>query len=171
MTRYFENLVVGDVYEPAGRYDVTEEEIRAFAERYDPQPFHLDDAAAAESLFGSLAASGWHTASMCMRLLVDGVLDEASLGARGVDELRWNRPVHPGDTLRIEVEVLDKRTSESRPEMGHVRTKLSGYNQHDEVVIEWVALGMFRRKHADRSSECTDSSSTDAATSSKNTER
>ena len=85
-----------------------------------------------------------------MRLLVDGFLDEASMGARGVDELRWKRPVHPGDTLRIELEVVDKRTSESRPEMGHVRTKLTGYNQHDEPVIEWTALGMFRRKSVEK---------------------
>ncbi|MCQ4334976.1 MaoC family dehydratase [Natronomonas sp. F2-12] len=150
MTRYFEDFEVGDVYEPDGRYEVTEAEVLEFAERYDPQPFHLDKEAAEESIFGSLAASGWHTASMCMRLLVDGLLDEASMGARGVEELRWNRPVYPGDTLRIEVEVLDKRPSESRPEIGHVRTKLVGYNQNDEAVIEWVALGMFRRRNGDK---------------------
>lgn len=149
MTRYFEDFEVGAVYEPEGRYEVTKEEIVSFAERYDPQEFHLDEAAAADSIFGSLAASGWHTASMCMRLLVDELLDEASMGARGIDELRWNRPVHPGDTLRITVEVIDKRPSESRPEMGHVRTKLTGYNQDDEAVVEWTALGMFRTKHAE----------------------
>lgn len=150
MARYFEDLEVGDVYEPDGRYEVTKAEIIEFAEQYDPQQFHLDEEAAEESIFGSLAASGWHTASVCMRLLVDGFLDEASMGARGVDELRWKRPVHPGDTLRIELEVVDKRTSESRPEMGHVRTKLTGYNQHDEPVIEWTALGMFRRKSVEK---------------------
>ncbi len=146
MTHYFEDLAVGDVYEPEGRYEVTKDELVEFAERYDPQPFHLDEAAAEESIFGSLAASGWHTASMCMRLLVDGFLDEGSMGARGVDELRWTRPVHPGDTLRVELEVLEKRPSESRPEMGHVQTKLRGYNQRDDLVIEWTALGMFRRR-------------------------
>jgi acyl dehydratase len=150
MARYFEDFEVGDVYEPDDRYEVTKAEITEFAERYDPQRFHLEGADAEDSLFGSLAASGWHTAAMCMRLLVDGVLDEASMGARGIDELRWNRPVHPGDTLRIEVEVLDKRPSESRPEIGHVRTKLVGYNQHEEAVIEWVALGMFRRRDGGR---------------------
>jgi len=148
MARYFEDIEIGDVYRLDGRYEVTKDEIVEFAEQYDPQPFHLDEEAAAESLFGSLAASGWHTASMCMRLLVDDFLDEGSMGARGIDELRWKRPVHPGDTLRIELEVLDKRASESRPEMGHVRTKLVGYNQDEEVVIEWIALGMHRRKHA-----------------------
>ncbi len=148
MTHYFEDIEVGDVHEPDGRYEVTEAEIVEFAERYDPQPFHLDETAAQESIFGSLCASGWHTASMCMRLLVDGFLDEASMGAGGVDELRWTRPVYPGDTLRIELEVLEKRPSESRPEMGHVRTKLTGYNQNDDVVITWIARGMFRRRNS-----------------------
>lgn len=150
MTCYFEDVEVGDVYEPDGRYEVTKSEIKAFAEQYDPQPFHLDETAAEESIFGSLAASGWHTASMCMRLLADGFLEaESSMGARGVDELRWNRPVHPGDVLRIEIEILDKRVSESRPEMGHVRTKVTGYNQDDDAVIEWTALAMHRRKTSD----------------------
>jgi acyl dehydratase len=147
MARYFEDLEVGDVYELDGRYDVTREEIKEFAEQYDPQPFHLDEAAAEESIFGSLAASGWHTASACMRLLVDGFLDpETSMGASGVEELRWLQPVHPGDTLRAEVEVLEKRPSESRPEMGHVRTKLTGFDQNDDPVIEWKASGMYRRR-------------------------
>lgn len=148
MTRYFEDIEVGTTHELDGRYEVTKTELKEFAEQYDPQPFHTDEAAAEESIFGSLAASGWHTASMCMRLLVDGFLDEASMGARGVEDLRWKQPVYPGDTLRVSVEVLDKRVSESRPEMGHVRTKLVGYNQDDEAVIEWVALGMYRRRDA-----------------------
>ena len=148
MTRYFEDIDVGAVHELKGRYEVTKAELTEFAERYDPQPFHTDEAAAEESIFGSLAASGWHTASMCMRLLVDGFLDEASMGARGVEDLRWKQPVYPGDTLRVSVEILDKRPSESRPEMGHVRTKLVGYNQNEQAVIEWVALGMYRRREA-----------------------
>jgi acyl dehydratase len=149
MARYFEDVEVGDVYELDGRYEVTESEIKEFAEQYDPQPFHLDEAAAEASVFGSLAASGWHTASMCMRLLVDDFLDpETSMGARGVDELRWIQPVHPGDTLRVEVEILEKRASEETPEMGDVRTKLTGYNQDDEAVITWNALGMHRRRSA-----------------------
>ncbi len=153
MAHYFEDIEVGDVYEPDGRYEVTKDELVEFAERYDPQPFHLDEAAAEESIFGSLATSGWHTASMCMRLMVDGFLDEASMGAGGIDELRWTRPVHPGDTLRIEIEVLEKRPSESRPEMGHVRTQLRGYNQDDDLVIKWTALGMFRRRDSEERSE------------------
>jgi acyl dehydratase len=147
MVRYFEDYEVGRVYEPDGRYEVTASEVKEFAEKYDPQPFHLDEEAAKESIFGSLAASGWHTASMCMRVFADGFLDEeSSMGARGIDELRWRKPVYPGDTLRVEVEILDKRTSESRPEMGHIRTKLRGYNQDDDCVVEWIALGMHRRR-------------------------
>jgi len=147
MARYFEDLAVGDEYVLDGRYEVTREEITAFAEQYDPQPFHVDEAAAEESVFGGLAASGWHTASMCMRLLVDEFLDpETSMGARGVEELRWIQPVYPGDTLRVELEVLDTRPSESNPEMGHVRQRLTGYNQDDEAVIEWIADGMQRRR-------------------------
>lgn len=143
----FEDMTVGRTYEIDGSYDVTDSEIKRFAEQYDPQPFHLDEDAAAESMFGSLAASGWHTASMCMRLLVEGFLDpESSMGGKGIDELRWLRPVHPGDTLRIEVEVLEKRVSESRPAIGHVRTKLVGYNQDEEAVIEWTARTMHRRR-------------------------
>lgn len=150
MVRYFEDIEVGRVYESDGRYEVTADEVTEFASKYDPQPFHLDEEAAKDSIFGSLAASGWHTASMCMRLMVDGFLDgEASMGARGIDELRWLKPVYPGDKLRIEIEILDKRESESRPEMGHLRSKLTGYNQDDEPVIEWIALGMHRRRNPD----------------------
>lgn len=146
MPRYFEDIETGRTYDIDGEYDVTAEEIKSFAERYDPQPFHLDEDAASESMLGSLSASGWHTASMCMRLLVEGFLDpESSMGGKGLDELRWLQPVHPGDTLRVEVEVLDKRLSESRPEMGHIRTELVGYNQTDEAVIKWTARTMHRR--------------------------
>ena len=154
MPRYFEDIEAGRTYDIEGEYDVTAEEIKDFAERYDPQPFHLDEDAAAESMFGSLAASGWHTASMCMRLLVEGFLDpESSMGGEGLDELRWLRPVRPGDTLRVELEVLDKRVSESRPGMGHVRTELVGYNQADEAVIEWTARTMHRRRERDGGSD------------------
>ena len=99
--QYSEDIEVGDTME-FGEYHVTKEEIIDFAERYDPQVFHTDEAAAKDSAFGELVASGWHTASMCMRMLVDGPLQErAGMGARGVDELRWKRPVRPGDTLYI----------------------------------------------------------------------
>ena len=147
MPRYFEDLEAGDTYALEGRYEVDREEITAFAEQYDPQPFHLDEAAAADSVFGGLVASGWHTAAMCMRLVVEDFLDpETSMGASGVEDLEWIEPVRPGDTLRVEIEVLETRPSESRPEMGHVRSKLTGYNQHDDAVIEWVGDGMYRRR-------------------------
>ncbi|PSP47060.1 acyl dehydratase [Halobacteriales archaeon QH_7_69_31] len=147
MPQYFEDLEAGDTYALEGRYEVDREEITAFAEQYDPQPFHLEEAAAADSVFGGLIASGWHTAAMCMRLVVDDFLDpETSMGASGVEDLEWIEPVRPGDTLRVEIEVLETRPSQSRPEIGHVRSKLTGYNQHDEAVIEWVGDGMYRRR-------------------------
>ena len=148
MPRYYEDLETGDTYALEGRYEVDREEITAFAEQYDPQPFHLEEAAAADSVFGGLVASGWHTAAMCMRLVVDDFLDpETSMGASGVADLEWIEPVRPGDTLRVEIEVLGTRPSENRPEMGHVRMKLTGYNQHDDAVIEWVSDGMVRRRN------------------------
>jgi acyl dehydratase len=148
MARYYEDFEVGDVYELDGRYEVTEGEIKEFAGTYDPQPFHLDEEAAQDSIFGSLAASGWHTAAIVMRLLVDDFIpQESSMGARGVDELRWKRPVRPGDTLRVEVEILEKRDSESRPEMGHVRVGTRGYNQDDDLVIRLVSLAMYRKRN------------------------
>jgi acyl dehydratase len=106
---YFEDLAVGDT-DSFGSYEVTEAEVVEFAERYDPQPFHTDPEAAAASPFGGLVASGWHTAAMTMRMLVEGALSEmATRGAAGVDELRWRQPVRPGQTLSVEVEVAGKR--------------------------------------------------------------
>ena len=140
--KYYEDIEVGDTDE-FGEYHVTKEEIIEFASKYDPQPFHTDEEAAKESAFGELVASGWHTAAICMRLLVDNMMDKrASMGARGVDELRWRQPVRPGDTLHIRTEVVDKRRSESDPGRGYVDNKMEGLNQDGEVVISWVGLGM-----------------------------
>jgi acyl dehydratase len=140
--KYYEDIAVGDT-EEFGEYHVTKEEIIEFASKYDPQPFHTDEEAAKESPFGELVASGWHTAAICMRLLVDNMMDKrASMGARGVDELRWKRPVKPGDTLHLRTEVVDKRRSESDPGRGYVDNKMEGLNQDGEVVISWVGLGM-----------------------------
>jgi len=140
--KYYEDIAVGDT-EEFGEYHVTKEEIIEFASQYDPQPFHTDEEAAKESAFGELVASGWHTAAICMRLLVDNMMDKrASMGARGVDELRWKQPVRPGDTLHLRTEVVDKRRSESDPGRGYVDNKMEGLNQNDEVVISWVGLGM-----------------------------
>jgi acyl dehydratase len=140
--KYYEDIAVGDT-EEFGEYHVTKEEIIEFASQYDPQPFHTDEEAAKESAFGELVASGWHTAAICMRLLVDNMMDKrASMGARGVDELRWKQPVRPGDTLHLRTEVVDKRRSESDPGRGYVDNKMEGLNQDGEVVISWVGLGM-----------------------------
>jgi acyl dehydratase len=131
-----------------GRYPVTREEVLDFARRYDPQPFHLSDEAAAETHFGRLAASGWHTSAMTMAMLVADMADhpQASLGAAGIDELRWLKPVHPGDTLRCETEVLAVTPSRSRPDMGSVRTRMTTYNDADEPVLTFIAIALMRRR-------------------------
>ncbi|WP_440763282.1 MaoC family dehydratase [Natronorubrum sp. DTA7] len=123
MTRYYEDLAVGDVYE-TGSYTVTKEEIVDFAEQFDPQPFHLDEEAAEESMFGELVASGLHTLCLSVRLFVtDFVQGEegvANMGGLGMDDLRWHEPVRPGDTLRVRAEVLETTPSESRSDRGYV---------------------------------------------------
>jgi acyl dehydratase len=138
--QYFEDLVVGATA-AFGAYAVTREEVIAFAQAYDPQPFHLSDEAAAATHFGRLSASGWHTCAMTMRMLVEHSRAEnvAGLGSPGIDELKWLRPVHPGDTLRCETELLDKRVSASRPEMGIVKSRLRVFNQDDVAVMTFVS--------------------------------
>lgn len=141
--QYFEDIVVG-TKASFGSYAVTREEVIEFASRYDPQAFHLDDTAAAATHFGRLSASGWHTCAMTMRMLVDNMKtrDQAGLGSPGLDELRWKKPVFPGDTLRVETEVLEKTRSRSRPEMGSFRSAARVYNQHDELVMTMVSIGL-----------------------------
>lgn len=141
---YYEDLSVGDT-ETFGRYEVTHEEITTFATQYDPQPFHTDAEAAAESMFGGLVASGWHTAAMTMRMLVDHYLSESgALGALGVDRLRWPTPVEPGDTLSVSVEIVDKRGwDESR---GRVESDITTTNSDGEVVLSMTAQVLWRRK-------------------------
>ncbi|WP_306052461.1 MaoC family dehydratase [Natronococcus wangiae] len=146
--RYFEDIEVGET-RSFGEYDVTEDEVVEFAERYDPQPFHVDEEAAADSMFGELVASGWHTAAMSMRMLVEGPDDEdgwASMGSPGVDELRWHQPVKPGDTLSLRTEVLEKRPSESRSDRGYVKSRLETYTQDDELVMSWVGNTILERR-------------------------
>ena len=147
--RYYEDLVVG-TKASFGRYEVTRDEVIAFASKYDPQPFHLSDEAAAQTYFGRLSASGWHTAAMAMRMAVDNMKDQrsASLGSPGIDELRWLQPVYPGDTLRCETELLDKRVSKSRPDMGITKGRTTVFNQHDEPVMTFVANGLIRTRPA-----------------------
>jgi len=141
--QYFEDIAVGHKAS-FGHYEVTREEVLAFAEKYDPQPFHLSDAAAAATHFGRLSASGWHTCAMTMTMLVENLKanKQAGLGSPGVDELRWLKPVFPGDTLRCETEVLDKRVSASRPEMGIFHTRMTVLNQHDQRVMTFISTGL-----------------------------
>lgn len=147
--QYFEDFEIGDQRE-LGTYTVTEEEIIEFATQYDPQPFHVDPAAAEDSIFGGLIASGWHTGSICMRLLVDGLLsDVASMGARGVDDFRWHHPVRPGDQLTGYGEVVDRRASESDPRRGYVDYRSALDNQDGDTVLSMIGLLLFERRHPD----------------------
>ena len=143
--QYFEDIEVGRTAR-FGSYQVTREEVLAFARKYDPQAFHLSDEAAAQTHFGRLSASGWHTCAMTMAMVVEnmGSHGQAGLGSPGVDELRWKKPVYPGDTLRCETEVLEKTRSRSRPEMGSFRSALRVYNQHDELVMSFISIGLIR---------------------------
>lgn len=138
MPRYFEDFSAGDV-ERFGHYEVTRAEVLDFASRYDPQPFHLDDAAA-QPVFGRLAASGWHTASMCMRMMVDHWAADGtqSLGSPGVDGIRWLTPVHPGDSLRVEIEWQALRRSRTRPDRGIAQQQVTVFNQHDVAVMRFA---------------------------------
>ena len=145
--RYWEDIEVG-ARSSFGSYEVTRDEVVAFASKYDPQPFHLSDDAAAETYFGRLSASGWHTCAMLMRMLVEHMRTEqqAGLGSPGIDELRWLKPVYPGDTLRAESEVLDKTPSRSRPDMGSYRGRTTVFNQHDEPVMKLTSIGLISRR-------------------------
>ena len=146
---FWEDFPVGSM-RTFGAYQVTREEVLAFARSYDPQPFHLDDAAAEASLFGRLAASGWHTCAMTMRMLCEGyLLQSASLGSPGIDNLRWHKPVYPGDTLHIDYTVLEARPMASRPGVGLVKGQTEVKNQHGDVVLSMNGWGMFRRRAAD----------------------
>lgn len=149
---YFEDLEVGQK-SSFGHYEVTREEVLDFAQKYDPQPFHLSDEAAAKTHFGRLAASGWHTAAMQMNMLVKEWSQHsvASLGSPGLDELKWMKPVYPGDTLRVESELLEKRRSSSRPEMGLTKTQSTVFNQHNEPVMSMIANGMVRVRNPESS--------------------
>jgi acyl dehydratase len=140
--RYFEDYVPGAVHE-FGSIRVEEADIIDFGRRFDPQPFHTDPEAAKQSAFGGLIASGWHTASIAMRLLVDHYVSRAaSLGSPGVDEVRWKKPVRPGDTLSIRVTVLEARVSRSKPNQGTIRSYVEVLNQRREVVMTWKGMGM-----------------------------
>lgn len=144
--QYFEDFEPGQVYE-LGCRTVTEDEIVAFGEQWDPQPFHVDAAAAAASVFGGLIASGWHTGAMWMRLYVDSVLGSAvSMGSPGLEELRWFAPVRPGDTLHARMTVLETTPSARRPDRGTIRSRGEMINQDGVTVMSMVSRGHFGRR-------------------------
>lgn len=144
---FYEDLVIGSE-EAFGAYEVTKEEIIEFASKYDPQPFHLDEEMAKHSVFGNLCASGWHTCAMTMSLLVDYMKDKgfAGMGSPGVDNIRWKTPVFPGDVLSVKSEVIEKRESQSRPNLGLVKSKYHVFNQKDELLMEMVTNVMVLKR-------------------------
>jgi len=141
---YWEDFPAGSVRDFGG-LPVTRDAVVEFARQFDPQPFHVDENAARDSLFGGLCASGWHTCAMAMRMMCDDyLLDSASLGSPGIDSLRWLKPVFPGDTLRVRLEVLEARPMASRPSVGLVRSRWDVRNQRDEPVLTMEGWNMFR---------------------------
>jgi acyl dehydratase len=144
-TIHLDDFAPGQVHH-LGRRTLGRDEIVAFARDWDPQPFHLDEEAAAGSIYGGLIASGWHTACLFMRLFADGLLNRsAAMGSPGIDELRWLKPVRPGDTLEARLEVLEVRPSRSKPDRGIVRLRSVMMNQHEEEVLSFIGNVMFGR--------------------------
>lgn len=143
---YFEDMPVGFRYATGSR-EITLDAIRAFATEWDPQPFHLDEAAAAKTHFGTIAASGWHTLMVAFRLLVDaGIWNEASLGASGMDDVRWFKPVYPGAVLHCENEVIFAERSKSRPHMGRMKVRTEVIDQNGERVAGFTSLALVRTR-------------------------
>jgi len=147
--RYFEDFRVGEVL-ALGSRQISEAEIIAFAREFDPQPFHVDPERARASVFGGLVASGWHTASLYMRLLVDGLVDmvQSSMGSPGVDKIEWLKPVRPGDTLSGRATIAELIPSKSRPDRGIIKTLGELRNQKGEVVMTIRGVGFFGRRPA-----------------------
>lgn len=144
--RYFEDFVVGQTLE-LGSHEFTTDSIIAFGQAYDPQVYHVDPERAGSSVFGGLIASGWHTAVVYMRLLVDGLLGTTeSLGSPGVDQVRWLKPVRPGDVLTARITFLDSKPSRSRPDRGIVRSRGEMVNQDGELVMQLEAVNFFGRR-------------------------
>jgi acyl dehydratase len=144
---YFEDLDIGAETD-FGSYEGTREEVLDFAGKYDPQPFHLSDKEAAKTHFGRIAASGWHTAAMTMAVIARHVVDhkQAGLGSPGIDELRWKKPVYPGDTLHVRGRIVEKTPSRSRLDMGSFRTQTTVTNQNDDVVMTFISIVLIRRR-------------------------
>lgn len=143
---YWEDLQPGSVRE-LGSVTPTAEEIRQFATQFDPQPFHLDEEAGRQSVFGGLCASGWHTCAMAMRLTVDHFLKHSSsMGSPGLEKLSWLQPVFPGDTLSLRHTIVESRPLRSKPDLGLVRAQWEMFNQHGQKVLHMEGYGMFRRR-------------------------
>lgn len=146
-TRYFEDYVPGFTVD-CGSFSVSEAEIIAFAKEFDPQPFHVDPVGAADGPFGGIIASGWHTASLTMRQLVDHwVSPESSLGAAGVDEIRWPKAVRPGDTLHVRATIVEARRSKSKPDRGIIRSVAEVTNQDGDAVMRLTAINFVLARH------------------------
>lgn len=145
---YFEDVQPGQE-QILGSLTVDADAVVAFAKKYDPQPFHLSDEGAQGTLFGSLAASGWHTAAMTQSLIIGSQPEPlASLGSPGLDDLHWQKPVYPGDELRARTRIIDKRASDSRPDMGTMRLQVETLNQNDDVVMYFTLIVMVARRPA-----------------------
>jgi acyl dehydratase len=143
---YFEDFYPGQDID-LGTRSVSEEEIIAFASAFDPQPFHVDKEAAAQSIYGGVIASGWHTCSMMMRMVVDGLMAKSSsMGSPGLDGVRWLAPVRAGDTLNVRYQTTQVKASNSKPDRGVVWSKWVAINQHGETVCTVEGMGMFRRR-------------------------
>jgi acyl dehydratase len=146
MTRYFEDFAVGEIIE-CGSRTVSAEEIKTFAEQFDPQPFHLDEAAAKKGMFGTIVGSGWHSVCICMRLTVDAVFnDTANMGSPGVEKIRFIRPLFPGDTVAARIEVLDSAPSRSKPDRGRLTFRFTLSNQKHETIMDFEGMTIFGRR-------------------------
>ena len=144
--RYWEDIKEGEVVELGSR-TMEKDRMVAFAREFDPQPFHTDEKAAEASIYGGLIASGWLTGSVLMRIFYDGFLkDTASMGSPGIDELRWTKPVRPGDTLTVRLTVLETAASRSKPDRGIVRSLMEVVNQHGEIVMTTKGVNFFKRR-------------------------
>ena len=147
ITRYWEDFKVGEVEQIGGKR-VDRDELIEFAKQFDPQPFHIDEAAAKHSMYGGLIASGWHTCAMVMRMMCDAYLSQsASVGSPGIDNLKWLKPVRPGDTISARRTTLETRASKSKPDIGIVNNLWEVFNQNGEMVMSMQGYGMFRRRN------------------------
>lgn len=146
---YFEDMEIG-AERVFGSYDVTRDEVLEFARKYDPQPFHLSDEAAAKTHFGRLAASGWHTCAMTMAVIARAVVEEeqAGLGSPGVDELRWLKPVYPGDRITVSGKIIESIPSRSKPDIGVIKSENIVTNQDDVPVMRFTSIVLMRRRPA-----------------------